>query len=207
MRKGKFVTIEGCEGVGKTTQVELLKKALAEKSGAMFLREPGGTLISEKIRSVILDVNNKGMSPVCEVLLYSASRAQLVDEVIKPALERGVTVICDRFTDSTLAYQGYARGLGAETVEELGRIACGGLSPDLTIFLDLDPEAAFSRKGGADKGDRLEMEGLAFHRRVYEGYKRIAEKYPERVVCVPAGENALSVHAKVMRTLEERGVI
>ena len=121
--------------------------------------------------------------------------------------ERGVTVICDRFTDSTLAYQGYARGLGAETVEELGRIACGGLSPDLTIFLDLDPEAAFSRKGGADKGDRLEMEGLAFHRRVYEGYKRIAEKYPERVVCVPAGEDALSVHAKVMRALEERGVI
>ena len=100
------MTIEGCEGVGKTTQVELLKKALAEKSGTMFLREPGGTLISEKIRSVILDVNNKGMSPVCEVLLYSASRAQLVDEVIKPALERGVAVIGDRCRDYPLAYQG-----------------------------------------------------------------------------------------------------
>ena len=119
----------------------------------------------------------------------------------------GVTVICDRFTDSTLAYQGYARGLGADTVETLSSIACAGLTPDVTVFLDLDPAAAFSRKGGADKSDRLEQEGMEFHSRVYEGYKLIAQKYPERVVCVPADGNVEQVHKSVMDVLEERGIL
>lgn len=193
--------------MGKTTQVELLKKRFAGRGDVLFLREPGGTPISERIRGVILDVNNGEMCGTCEVLLYSAARAQLVEQVIKPALDRGVTVICDRFTDSTLAYQGYARGLGADTVETLSSIACAGLTPDVTVFLDLDPAAAFSRKGGADKSDRLEQEGMEFHSRVYEGYKLIAQKYPERVVCVPAGGNVEQVHKSVMEVLEERGIL
>ena len=145
--------------MGKTTQVQLLKEKFAGRKDVLFLREPGGTAISESIRKIILDVNNKEMCGLCEVLLYSASRAQLVEQVIKPALDSGVTVICDRFTDSTLAYQGYARGLGEERVETLSCIACAGLTPDVTIFLDLNPAAAFSRKGGADKTDRLEQAG------------------------------------------------
>ena len=154
MRKGKFITVEGCEGVGKSTQIALLKEMFAGSGDVLFLREPGGTAISERIRSVILDIQNKGMSAVCEVLLYSAARAQLVEEVIKPALAEGKTVFCDRFTDSTFAYQGCARGLGAEAVERLNEIACAGLEPDLTIFFDLDPAAAFLRRhiSEADSG-------------------------------------------------------
>lgn len=193
--------------MGKTTQVQLLKEKFAGRKDVLFLREPGGTAISESIRKIILDVNNKEMCGLCEVLLYSASRAQLVEQVIKPALDSGVTVICDRFTDSTLAYQGYARGLGEERVETLSCIACAGLTPDVTIFLDLNPAAAFSRKGGADKADRLEQAGEQFHSRVYEGYKRIAEKYPERVVSVPAGGSVEQVHEQIMRVLRQRGVL
>lgn len=193
--------------MGKTTQVDLLKQAFAGREDVLFLREPGGTAISEQIRRIILDVKNEGMSGICEVLLYSASRAQLVEEVIKPALREGKTVICDRFTDSTLAYQGYARGLGADMVETLSDIACGGLEPDLTVFLDLDPVSAFKRKGGADSKDRLEQAGIQFHAKVYEGYKRIAERYPERVACVPAGEGVQRVHELVMQLLKERGAI
>lgn len=199
--------MEGCEGVGKSTQIALLKEMFAGNGDVLFLREPGGTAISERIRSVILDIQNKGMSAVCEVLLYSAARAQLVEEVIKPALAEGKTVFCDRFTDSTFAYQGCARGLGAEAVERLNEIACAGLEPDLTIFFDLDPAAAFLRKGGADGEDRLEQEGMDFHRRVYAGYKLAAERYARRIVCVPAGGDIADVHERVVKALKERGVI
>lgn len=192
--------------MGKTTQVELLKQKFSGRDDVLFLREPGGTAISESIRRIILDVDNKEMCGTCEVLLYSAARAQLVEQVIKPALKNGMIVICDRFTDSTLAYQGYARGLGADMVETLSSIACSSLVPDVTIFLDLDPAAAFSRKGGADKSDRLEQAGEEFHRRVYQGYKLIAQKYSERVVSVPAGGSVEEVHFAVLAALEERGV-
>ena len=136
--KGKFITFEGCEGVGKSTQVKLLVKYLeVTHQDCLFIREPGGTQISEKIRSIILDKNNDKMSDECETLLYCAARAQLVNEVIRPALDAGRLVICDRFMDSTFAYQGVARGLGADYVENLNKAAIKDVIPDLTIFLDL----------------------------------------------------------------------
>ena len=158
--KGKFVTFEGGEGVGKTTQLRLVRQYLEEKGvDAIFLREPGGNDISEKIRNIILDISNSAMTGMCEAMLYSAARAQLTEEVIKPALQQGKLVVCDRFIDSTFAYQGIARGLGADKVDALNRMACGGVMPDLTIFLGLSPSLAFARKGGADSDDRLEQPG------------------------------------------------
>ena len=148
--KGKFITFEGGEGVGKTTQLRLIREYLEDKGvDAVFLREPGGNEISEKIREVILDRANFDMTGMCEALLYSAARAQLCEKVIRPALEKGKLVICDRFTDSTFAYQGVARGLGADKIETMNNLACGDLVPDLTLFLDLRPELAFRIKGGA----------------------------------------------------------
>ena len=183
--KGKFITFEGCEGVGKSTQVKLLVKYLeVTHQDCLFIREPGGTQISEKIRLIILDKNNDKMSDECETLLYCAARAQLVNEVIRPALEAGRLVICDRFMDSTFAYQGVARGLGADYVENLNKAAIKDVIPDLTIFLDLKPEEAFRRKGGADKDDRMEMAGNEFHNRVYEGYKLAQERHPKRIVSI-----------------------
>lgn len=206
MSTGKFVTLEGCEGVGKSTQVDLLKKAFAGREDVIFLREPGGTAVSESIRRVILDVDNYEMVPRCEAMLYSASRAQLVEQVIKPALEEGKIVFCDRFTDSTLAYQGYARGLDKDFIRALGDMACNGLKPDVTIFLDLSPAKSFARKGGADKDDRLEQAGMAFHEKVYEGYCEIARTDPLRVVRIDAGESIQDIHSAIMRVLADRGV-
>ncbi len=205
---GKFVTFEGCEGVGKSTQVKKLKEYLASRGiNAVFTREPGGTPISEQIRTIILDPENKSMDDVTELMLYAAARRQHTQEFIKPRLENGETVICDRYIDSTTAYQGYARGLGSETVENLNALAVGDVNIDLTIFLDLPPERAFDRKGGRDEGDRLENEKMEFHKRVYDGFCKIAEKYPGRVVRVDASGSKQQTHEKIIKTLIERGII
>lgn len=203
--KGSFITFEGCEGVGKTTQVERLKRYL-EESGqrAMFLREPGGTVISEKIREMLLSKENDKMNGKCEALLYSAARAQLLGEVVAPALEEGTIVICDRFTDSTFAYQGAARGLGMDFIDQLNKLTCGEIVPDVTIFLDMSPRKAFERKGGADKNDRLECQGVEFHEKVYEGYKEVARRYPERFVCVDASKDVDGVWQDVIEVLRKR---
>lgn len=203
--KGSFITFEGCEGVGKTTQVERLKRYL-EESGqkALFLREPGGTVISEKIRAMLLSKENDRMNGKCEALLYSAARAQLLGEVVSPALEEGTIVICDRFTDSTFAYQGAARGLGMDFIDELNKLTCGDVVPDVTVFLDLCPRAAFARKGGADKNDRLESQSIEFHEKVYEGYKEIARRYPDRFVCIDASKDADGVWKDVISLLRKR---
>ena len=203
--KGSFITFEGCEGVGKTTQVERLRRYL-EKTGqkALFLREPGGTVISEKIRAMLLSKENDKMNGKCEALLYSAARAQLLGEVVAPALESGINVICDRFTDSTFAYQGSARGLGMDFIDELNRLTCGDVVPDVTVFLDLSPRDAFARKGGADADDRLESQSIEFHEKVYEGYKEVAARYPERIVCVDASRDADTVWATVIDVLRKR---
>ena len=208
MKKGAFITIEGCEGVGKSTQTAMLKDYF-ESIGcdAMFLREPGGTEISEKIRSVILDTSNEGMSGICEALLYSAARAQLIEEVIAPALMQGRIVVCDRFTDSTFAYQGCARELGEEVITCLNGIACCGITPDITIFLDLEPEAAFRRKGGADADDRLESAGIDFHRRVYDGYLKCAAAYPDRFKRIDASFDADTIHNSIVKLLKTAGVV
>lgn len=203
--KGSFITFEGCEGVGKTTQVDRLKRYL-EKSGqpALFLREPGGTVISEKIREMLLSKENDKMNGKCEALLYSAARAQLLGEVVAPALEKGSIVVCDRFTDSTFAYQGAARGLGVDFIDELNKLTCGDIVPDVTVFLDLHPREAFARKGGADKNDRLESQSIGFHEKVYLGYKEIASRYPERFVCVDASKDADGVWEEVIALLRRR---
>lgn len=206
--KGKFVTFEGGEGVGKTTQLRLVRQYLEEKGvDAIFLREPGGNDISEKIRNIILDISNSAMTGMCEAMLYSAARAQLTEEVIKPALQQGKLVVCDRFIDSTFAYQGIARGLGADKVDALNRMACGEVMPDLTVFLDLPPSLAFARKGGADSDDRLEQEGFDFHNKVYDGYLQAAKLYPDRIVKIDCSGDAISTHKKIVDVLNKRGVV
>lgn len=205
---GKFVTIEGCEGVGKSTLVKGLRQYF-EKNGvdAVFTREPGGTPVAEKIRGLILDAANDETTPVTELLLYAAARAQHTEEMIIPAVKAGKIVVCDRYSDSTLAYQHYARGLDESVCRELNRIAECGAKIDLTIFLDLTPEKGFLRKGGADKTDRLESAGAEFHRRVYEGFKEIEKREPERFVAVDAGKSAEEVLAVVIEVMREKGII
>ncbi|MDR2587110.1 MAG: dTMP kinase [Coriobacteriales bacterium] len=186
---GVFITFEGGEGVGKSTHILLLALRL-EAAGVevLRLREPGGTRIGEAIRQILLDPTNGEMDDVSELLLYEAARAQLVAQIIEPALARGVTVLCDRFTDSTLAYQGVARGLGLEPVERANYLGSKGLVPRRTIILTHDPREALER-ATEEGADRLEAEGLAFHTRVLEGFTRIAERDPERVRLVQSREH------------------
>lgn len=197
--KAKLITFEGCEGVGKSTQIRWLKEFLDKKKvPCIVTREPGGSKIAESIRNIILDANNAEMGGMCEVLLYLAARSQHVEEIIRPNLENGIHVICDRYIDSTFAYQGYARGLGTDLIEKLNRYAVGKFMPDLTVLLDLPPKNAFMRKGGADKNDRLENLDMSFHEKVYKGYKLAAERFPERIVCVGAGGEKPVTHRKIV---------
>ena len=176
---GLFVTFEGIDGCGKTTQVTALRDSLEAKGAKVIvIREPGATFIGEKIRSILLDNANSGMSSETEVLLYEAARAQIVSEVIRPALLAGKVVICDRFYDSSVAYQGYARGLPLESIDSLNQFATGGLEPDLTFLLDLPAEAAMERMNVREGShDRLEIEGLGFMEKVRAGYLELAGKH------------------------------
>lgn len=206
--KGKFITFEGCEGVGKSRQIKLLEEYLIENGIKYFLtREPGGTVVSEQIRKIILDGNNTEMTDRCEALLYAASRAQLVSETILPRINAGELVFCDRFVDSSLAYQGKARNLGYDFIEEINSFVFKSCMPDLTLFLDLSPEMAFKRKGGADKTDRLETSGSAFHDAVYKGYLELAEKYKDRIVKIDASGTKEETHLKIIKALKDKGII
>ena len=206
--KGKFITVEGCEGVGKSTLLSGLKKYLSERGiDAVFTREPGGTEVAEKIREVILDASNSAMTDKAELLLYASARAQHTEEKILPAVREGKLVICDRYSDSTLAYQGYARGIDKALIRSLNSVAECGVKIDATLFLDLDPEKGFLRKGGADKSDRLEKETLAFHKRVYGGFKEIATLEPDRVVSIDASKSAEEVLSSVIEELTKRGIV
>ena len=213
MRKGKlmkglFITFEGCEGVGKSRQIKLLEEYLQKNNISYYLtREPGGTPVSEQIRNVILDGKNVSMTDECEALLYASARVQLLKEVVKPKLDAGELVLCDRYVDSSLAYQGYARGLGVEFVEKINDYAMKNFMPDYTLFLNLPPELAFKRKGGVDKGDRVELSGMDFHQRVYEGYLDLAKKYPSRYIVIDASGEKEETHAKIISALKEKGVI
>jgi dTMP kinase len=205
--KGKFITFEGCEGVGKSTQLRFLQKYLDDNGVKYFFtREPGGSSVSEQIRSVILDGKNTAMTDGCEALLYAASRVQLLDEIIKPRLDNGELVFCDRFVDSSLAYQGYARGLGYEFVERINDYALKNFMPDYTVFLNLPPKQAFMRKGGADKNDRLELSGAEFHEKVYQGYLELAKKFKDRFIVIDATGTKFETHEKIIRALKEKGV-
>lgn len=206
--KGKFITLEGCEGVGKSRQLQLLEGYLKKNGIKYYLtREPGGTAISEKIRGIILDGDNAEMTAECEALLYAAARAQLVKEEILPRLNRGELVICDRFIDSSTAYQAYARGLGEKFVNAANGFVIKNCMPDCTLFLSLSPEKAFLRKGGADKNDRLENCGLEFHKKVYAGYLAVARANPNRIAVIDASGEREETHAKIISALTSKGII
>ncbi len=203
-----FITFEGCEGVGKSRQIHMLEEYLKQNNIKYYLtREPGGTPVSEQIRSVILDGKNVSMTDECEALLYAAARVQLLKEKVAPKLESGELVLCDRYIDSSLAYQGFARGLGTEFVEKINDYAIKNFMPDYTIFLNLTPEQAFKRKGGVDKTDRLELSGIEFHNKVYGGYLELSKKYKDRFIVIDASGERHETHQKIINALKEKGVI
>lgn len=202
--KGKFITFEGCEGSGKSTHVTLFKEYLDKKGvDYIFLREPGGTEISEKIRKIILDIDNKEMTDEAEALLYAAARAQLISEKILPALNEGKLVVVDRYVDSSFAYQGYARGLGIDFIKKINSFAIENCMPDVTVFLDISPKVAFERKGGADKDDRLELSGIEFHENVYKGYLKLIENEPQRFVVIDPTGTKQETHKKIVNALKK----
>ena len=207
-RNGKFITFEGCDGCGKSTQLSLLIDYLT-KTGVphIFTREPGGGKISEAIRGILLSGKNMEMGDECEALLYAAARAQHIKDRVEPALNEGKLVVCDRYVDSSFAYQAYARGLGMEFVEKINAFALEKFLPDVTVFFDLSPKEAFARKKGADEDDRMELAGLAFHERVYEGYLTLAKKYPERFVVINARNSIEEIAKEVVSVLSEKGCL
>ena len=203
-----FITIEGCEGVGKTCQTRLLKQYCEENGyNVVFTREPGGSDIAEQIRKILLDANNSAMDDLCEAFLYAASRIQHLKDIVKPALEQGKVVFCDRFVHSSYVYQGIARNLGLDKIVKLNEIAVGEYLPEFTIFLDLSPEEAFKRKGGADKTDRMEAVDYAFHASVYNGYKRLIAEHPEQFEVIDASGSKEQTQAKLREILIRRGII
>lgn len=205
--RGTFITLEGVDGSGKSTQASLLVERLREqRREVVALREPGGTPISEKIRALLLDPENAEMADECELLLYEASRAQLVREVIEPALLRGAIVVCDRFYDSTHAYQHGGRGLSDALVSRANELGCCGLSPDVTLVLDIDPAAALAR-ATAQGADRLEAEGLAFQQRVRKDYLALAKADPARVRVIDAAGDPELVAGRIDAVLARAGVM
>jgi len=184
---GFFISLEGIEGTGKSTQASLLAERLSKYGVDVLLtREPGGTVIGNRIRDILLLPDHAEMSAVTELLLYNAARSQLLAEKILPALKKGKTVITDRFSDSTFAYQGYGRSIDMGLISSLDRIATGGLRPDVTLLLDLDIETGLTRNRSANKIDRIELEDIEFHRRVSEGFRELEKKEPDRIKIIDA---------------------
>lgn len=210
MGRGIFITFEGIEGTGKSTQIALLADALRGAGRSVVsTREPGGTAIGDRIRGILLDPAHHHLSPSAELLLYGASRAQHLAEVILPALNAGSVVLCDRFSDATTAYQGYGRGLDRAVIEALDRIVTGGMKPDLTILLDIDPQAGLERarrrntSEGLEAEARFEQEELAFHRRVRDGYLAIAAGDRKRVRVLDAATGPEAAHAAIRAIVDE----
>lgn len=203
-----FITFEGPEGGGKSTQLSLLAAFLAEQGlRVVAAREPGGTMIGDQIRDCLHDVNNASMEAQTEFLLYSASRAQLVREIIQPSLAAGEVVLCDRFADSSIAYQGYGRGLAIGPLEAITRFATGGLVPDLTYLLDIDVEEGLARRVlGAEEMNRLDLEAVAFHRRVRQGYHKMAAADPQRWVIIDAARDPQIIQQE-LRTLTLQRIV
>lgn len=201
-KRGLFITFEGPDGSGKTTQIHLLKEWLEAKGYQCVLsREPGGTIISEKIREIILDKEHKEMDSRAEALLYAAARAQHVAQVIEPALAAGTMVICDRFTDSSMAYQAYGRGLG-DGVAVINQFATNGVGPDVTFLMRLAPSEGKNRIQGREY-DRIELEKLDFHERVYEGYKLLEKDNPDRIIGIDASGTIEAIHEVIVTRMEE----
>ena len=203
--RGKFITFEGCDGCGKSTQLKLLSDYLLKNAlPHIFTREPGGGKISEAIRRVLLDGKNSEMTDECEALLYAAARVQHLADRVAPALQAGKLVICVRYVDSSLAYQAGGRGIDEAFVKNINSYALEQYLPDATIFIDLSPEEAFCRKHGADKNDRLEQAGMEFHRRVYASYKTLASENPARIVTIDGRNTPQGIFDNILRALRER---
>lgn len=198
--RGKFISLEGIDGCGKTTLREQLHDYLKDKYEILILREPGGTDVSEKIRDMLLDIRNVGIRPRTEAFLYAASRSQLVEEMIRPALLAGKVVIADRFMDSTIAYQGYGRGLDIAFLQALNQLCTDGLKPDLTLLLDIDPREG-QRRRKKDIPDRLEKEGLAFQSRIRQGYLAMQQAEPERIKFLNGADSIAALREQALQYL------
>lgn len=203
--KGFFITFEGGEGSGKTTVIEKVENYYLEKGfNVVRTREPGGSKIAEDIRNVILDVDNVNMDPITEAMLYAASRRQHLVEKVTPYLEKGYIVLCDRFIDSSLAYQGYARGLGIDKVYQMNLMATNGLLPDVTIYVDVKPEVGLSRiKSNNREQNRLDLEKLSFHQNVYEGYHQVAQMFNDRFKVINGEQTREQVFNDTIKVLDE----
>ncbi|MBN1282608.1 MAG: dTMP kinase [Proteobacteria bacterium] len=209
--RGAFITFEGIEGSGKSTQIGMLAESLSAKGlDVVVTREPGGTQIGEQIRAVLLDASHRGMTPITELMLYAAARHQHVEEVIEPALAGGRTVLCDRYADATTAYQGAARRIDPSLIKAVHQVATGGLAPGLTVLLDLPARDGLARaidrnaRGGAVPGhDRFEREALEFHERVRDGYLSIAREEPDRIAVIDALGPVEEIHEKVLAAVEK----
>ncbi len=201
MGEGLFITLEGIDGVGKSTQALLLAEYLQNKGyDVVHTFEPGGTSLGQSIRKMLLDPDNQQLAPVTEILLYAADRAQHVAEVIRPALAQGKVVVCERYIDSSVAYQGYGLGLPVDVIREINRLATGGLEPGFTICLDAEPRTALERA----KGDRIEKRDLTYYERVRAGFLSIAAQNPQRVVVVSASGPVMEVAQRVQRSIGGR---
>lgn len=200
--KGLLITFEGSEGSGKSTQIDLIFQYLKnQQRKVVFVREPGGVVISEKIREILLDVKNKNMNDACETLLYMASRAQLVDEVIRPALEEGAIVLSDRYLDSTFAYQGYGNGVDLKAIKSIGKFATGGISPDITFLFDIEAATGLGRIQRAK--DRIEQRALDYHNRVRQGYLALAKAEPRRICLIKVNDTKEAIHARVRERVDK----
>lgn len=208
--EGLFISLEGPEGSGKTTQAQILSEYLSEKGYEVALtHEPGGTPLGEKLRHILLTPNGNDLSTFCELFLYLADRADHVEKVIKPALNEGKVVICDRFADATIAYQGYGQGVEIGLIEQLNLLAAQQIEPDLTIVLDIDSQVGLRKaietkiEIGLKNGDRLEQRGLDFHRRVRQGYLNIAQNNPSRVKLIQVGDSIEEIQRKIRNYVDE----
>lgn len=202
MKKGIFISVEGSDGSGKSTQIENIKKFFKDKGiDIVFTREPGGTQIGEILRNLVLDKNLKEMDDMTEALVYAAARAQHVAQVIKPALNEGKIVICDRFVDSSIAYQGYGRGLG-ESVKIINDFAIAGCMPDVTFLMKMDPRIG-RRRIKADQQDRIELEKDDFHIKTFEGYLELERQYPDRIVGIDANRTIEEIKIDIYNKLED----
>lgn len=204
MKQGLLIALEGPDGCGKTTQIQLLDNYFRTKGfDVIKTREPGGTAISEKIRNIILDNNNNEMSDMCEALLYAASRAQLADEVIKPALKSGKMVICDRFVYSSMVYQGIGRDLGMETIKSINEAALRGLGADIVFMITIPYEQGLERKRNQRELDRLENVGDDFHKKVFEGYSKICEIY-DKIIVIDGNKSIEEIHDEIITHIEQK---
>ncbi len=217
--RGKFIVFEGVEGAGKTTQIhqtaawlersEPPRRSLRDRmeSEVFITREPGGTKLGQQIRQLLLDDNHGWVSNRTELLLYGADRAQHIEETIGPQLDRGNIVLCDRFTDSTIAYQGYGRGFDLDEIDRVNQLATGGLQSDLTIWLDLDVTIGLQRVSMRGKPDRMERASIDFHHRVRQGYQELANTYPDRIVRIDATQSETSIQTEIRSILTQRGLV